>query len=335
MSKSQSSPSRTIDAIERQASAWMARIAAGQMTPADGAALRGWCRDDPAHQAALAAERRRWALLRAAAELSVERDPHAMQAPARPSVPASPVRRRLVTGGALGFATAAAAAALVHPPLGLWPSVDELRADHRTGIGERRRVDLNDDVSVELNTRTSVALRRDGTGVDGIELIAGEAAVDMRGDRHALVVQAGKGRLSAIGARFEVRGTPAGICVSCLSGRVEVAHAAGTIVLEAAHQLSYDDHALGRATRVADDTLARLSAWREGFLRFVDTPLGEVVDEINRYRAGQVVLLNRPLADRQVTGRFQIAALDRAIAQIQHSLGLGVRTLPGGLVLLS
>lgn len=332
MSISHPSQSRSSDAIERQARAWMACVTAGEMTQADGAALRRWCRADPAHEAAFSAARRRASLLRAAAELSAERAPYTSGASAAPP---SPPRRRLVIGGALGFATAAAAAALVHPPLGLWPSVDELRADHRTGIGERRRLALNDDVSVELNTRTSIALRRDGSGADGIELIAGEAAVDMRGTRHALVVQAGKGRLSAIGARFEVRGTRRGICVSCLSGRVEVAHAAGTLVLDAAHQVSYDDQSLGRAAPVGDDALARLSAWREGFLRFVDTPLGEVVDEINRYRAGQVVLLDRQLAGKQVTGRFQIAALDRAIAQMQHSLGLGVRTLPGGLVLLS
>ncbi|MDM0089998.1 MULTISPECIES: FecR domain-containing protein [unclassified Variovorax] len=315
-------PTPPRDAIARQARAWMDRVAAGEMTPADADALRRWCRADPAHQAAFASARRGWALLGAAGALSAAR------APQRAVVP-SPSRRWFV-GGGLGFATAAAAAAIVHPPLGLWPSIGELQADHRTGIGERRSVALGEGVRVELNTRTSIALRP-----DGIALIAGEAAVDLQGPRSRITVEAGRAQVSASDARFELRSGPEGICVSCLAGRVEVAHAAGARTLAAGQQLVYDARVLGPARAVDAGALSRLSAWREGYLRFVDTPLGEVVAEINRYRAGQVVLLDRQLAGRQVTGRFQIAALDRAIAQIQHSLGLGVRSLPGGLVLLS
>jgi transmembrane sensor len=313
---------RPSEAVAHQARAWMDRVAAGEMTPADGEALRRWCRADPAHQAALSEARRGWALLGAAGALSAARAPQR-------AVVRSPSRRWFI-GGGLGFATAAAAAAIVHPPLGLWPSIGELQADHRTGIGERRSVALGAGVRVELNTRTSIALRP-----DGIALIAGEAAIDMQGLDSRIAVEAGPGRVNAAGARFEVRRGPEGICVSCLAGRVEVAHAAGTRGLAAGQQLVYDAQVLGPVRVVDAGALARLSAWREGYLRFVDTPLGEVVAEINRYRAGQVLLLDRQLAGRQVTGRFQIASLDRAIAQIQHSLGLGVRSLPGGLVLLS
>jgi len=332
---SKPSPQPTSGAIERQALAWMGRVAAGRMTHADGVALRRWCQADPAHQAALAAARRRWELLRAAGEVSAARAPVAATRAVLP-------RRRLLLGGALGFTAAAAAAAAVHPPLGLWPSIDELRADHRTGPGERRSVALDPDVDIELNTRTSIILRGGGASSDGldagalgVELIAGEAAVDMRGTRRGIAVEAGRGRIAAKGARFALRRDADRVCVSCLEGRLELTHAGGSTVLETQQQLRYDDQARGPVTRLGGADLARLSAWREGFLRFVDTPLGEVVDEINRYRAGQVVLLNRQLAARQVTARFQIDALDRAIAQMQHSLGLGVRSLPGGVVLLS
>ncbi|MCY1378372.1 hypothetical protein D9M69_659990 [compost metagenome] len=60
-----------------------------------------------------------------------------------------------------------------------------------------------------------------------------------------------------------------------------------------------------------------------------------MVDELNRYRSGKLVLMNEQLAARPVTGRFQIRALDKAIAQIQQSFGLSARHLPGGVVLLS
>ncbi|RWA52387.1 hypothetical protein AU476_17980 [Cupriavidus sp. UYMSc13B] len=102
--------------------------------------------------------------------------------------------------------------------------------------------------------------------------------------------------------------------------------------LSARQQVAYDDRALARVVSVDD---ARMPAWREGYLRFADTPLRDVVDEINRYRSGKLVLMNEQLAARPVTGRFQIRALDKAIAQIRQSFGLGARHLPGGVVLLS
>lgn len=342
MTSFSSSPQQqSADAIERQALAWMGRVASGRMTQDDGAALRRWCQADPAHRAALAAARRRWELLRVAGERVA-----AQPAPASPPARVQDVQgargaggfapgRRAVLGGALGFTAAAAAAAMVHPPLGLWPSIDELRADHRTGIGERRSVVLTDDVSVELNTRTSIAMRGGATALAcAIELIAGEAAIDMRGTRQRITVDADAGRATAQGARFALRRSAGSVCVSCLEGRLEVTHPAGSAVLGPRQQLVYDERSLGAVTGVSVTELARRVAWREGYLRFVDTPLGEVIDEINRYRPGKVVLLDRQLAARKMTGRFQIAALDLAIAQLKHSLALDVRTLPGGVVLL-
>lgn len=330
----------------------MGRVAAGRMTHADGAAMRRWCEAHPAHRAALAAARRRWELLRAAGQV-VAAQPHAkvadVRAQVRAQVHVQPVRRfapgrRAVLGGALGFTAAAAAAAMVHPPLGLWPSIDELRADHRTGTGERRTVALADGAVVELNTRTGIAVRANVGGTGSIELIAGEAAIDLRGAHGRLAVEAGTGRVIAQGAQgaqgtqgtlFALRRGAASVFVSCLEGRLEVAHPAGTVQLAAREQLRYDDRALGSVSKLEGAELARRLAWREGYLRFVDTALGDVIDEINRYRPGQVVLLNERLAARPMTGRFQIGGLDLAIAQMKRSLGLTVRSLPGGVVLLS
>ncbi len=327
---------RGLSRVEREALRWARQIATGEMTHADGDALRRWCRADPAHAAAFASAQRRWEQLAAAGRLVLERDPDAARADARPAPAparrATPVRwqRRAFLGGALG-AAAATTAALIHPPLGLWPSARELRADYRTVAGEQRRLALAGDVTVELNTRTSIAVRQQGR-VPGIDLIAGETAIDMAEARHPFAVLAGAGRTIATRARFEVRHTTAGVCVTCLQGLVRVAHPAGMATLSARQQVAYDERALARVVSVDD---ARMPAWREGYLRFADTPLRDVVDELNRYRSGKLVLMNEQLAARPVTGRFQIRALDKAIAQIQQSFGLSARHLPGGVVLLS
>ncbi|WP_454741771.1 FecR family protein [Cupriavidus necator] len=319
---------RGLSRVERQALQWVRRIAAGRMTHGDGEALRQWCQDDPAHAAAFAAARRQWGELADAGKVVLARNPMAARPEARPS----PVhwQRRAFLGGAAGVA-AAATAALIHPPLGLWPSARELRADYRTEPGEQRHLALGQDVSVELNTRTSIAVSQRGR-VPGIDLIAGETAIDMADARQPFAVVAGAGRAVGARARFQVRHTANQVCVTCVQGLVQVAHPSGSVTLTARQQVVYDDRALARVVSL---DAANMPGWREGYLRFADTPLGDVVEEINRYRSGKLVLMAKSLAARPVTGRFQIRALDKAIAQIQQSFGLHARHLPGGVVLLS
>jgi transmembrane sensor len=78
-----------------------------------------------------------------------------------------------------------------------------------------------------------------------------------------------------------------------------------------------------------------VSAWRQGALVFNEVRLSEVVDEINRYRSGQVVLMKSSAQNYRVSGRFLIASLDSALSQIQGMFDLTGRSLPAGLYILS
>lgn len=332
---------RALTRIEREALRWVRRIGEGQMTQGDGDALRKWAGTSRAHSAAFAAARQQWAELADAGRLVLQREPLASRPESRERARPAPVQwqRRAFLGGAMG-AVAATGVALVHPPLGLWPSARELHADYRTVAGERRHLALADNVSVELNTRTSInasgnlagAGMRQRSRVPEINLITGETAIDMADTRQPFAVSAGAGRAVGSRARFEVRHTGGEVCVTCVHGLVQVSHPAGSVTLTAQQQMTYDDRAVTAAVNL---DAVNMPAWREGYLRFADTPLGEVIEEINRYRAGKLVLMAEQLAARPVTGRFQIRALDKAIAQIQHSFELTARKLPGGVVLLS
>ena len=132
-------------------------------------------------------------------------------------------------------------------------------------------------------------------------------------------------------AVFELRHTDGSVCVTCLSGAVEVALASGGATLAAAQRLVYDAAGLQPARALdADD----LPAWREGFLRFRQAPLAQVLDEINRYRSGRVILMAQSLAARPVSVRVELARLDTAIAQIRENFQLDATALPGGVLLL-
>ena len=54
-----------------------------------------------------------------------------------------------------------------------------------------------------------------------------------------------------------------------------------------------------------DADLAAISGWRRGVLEFNDVPLAQVVDEINRYRAGRILLMGDRLAGSRVQARFR------------------------------
>src|SRR5262249_20958118 len=134
---------------------------------------------------------------------------------------ASRVSRRTVLAG--GAAAAAAAGVLIiRPPLELWPSLAELSADHRTAIGEQQHLTLAEPVSLDLNTRTSIAVRSTEQA-NGIELIWGEAAVTVGNTaKKPFVVRAANGEMSTSLATFNVRRIDANVRLTCISGAVAV-----------------------------------------------------------------------------------------------------------------
>src|ERR1700736_1244718 len=190
------------ETLKKEAIAWLSLLSSGTATTADAEALRRWC-EDPAHRAAYAKAARVWEMLTPIAASAKARE----TAPLRPPSPAQPaIGRRAFLGGALAASAAGGAYAGVHPPLNLWPSLAELRADIRTGTGEQRRIEIAEGVGVELNTRSSIALRASSDGASHIELVAGEAVVAAGPSATGTcVVAAGVGRIVARNARVDVR----------------------------------------------------------------------------------------------------------------------------------
>ncbi|PZN26402.1 MAG: iron dicitrate transport regulator FecR [Proteobacteria bacterium] len=222
----------------------------------------------------------------------------------------------------------------VPPPLQLWPDWSSLTADLRTGIGEQRQIVLGA-VVVDLNTRTSINVRRADTGeVAALELVTGEAQVRLpSGLPLPFVVTAGAGEVTASGAaRFNVRATGPSVCVTCLEGAIELRRADRILVARAAQQITYSGSQEALMT-VADPAI--VTAWRERMLIFNDEPLTAVVDEINRYRPGRIIVTNAELGRRRVQAQVRLDQLAEVVELIRVGYGAKVTTLPAGIVLLS
>ena len=68
--------------------------------------------------------------------------------------------------------------------------------------------------------------------------------------------------------------------------------------------------------QVASVDLTRVQAWRYGRLVFDSAPLGEAVDDINRYGGRQVVLSDPALAGIKVSGVFHTTDPDAFVEAI-------------------
>lgn len=290
--------------LHGEARDWLVLLTSGQATVADAKALRQWCAQSPEHAQAFEQSKRLWQQLTPALTEA--------QAPRH-------FGRRAFLGGAL-----AASAALVMVHISVPGGFAGLSADYHTAVGEQRRVDLREGISLELNTQTRISRRE-----QGIELLEGEVEVQVV---QPLTVQAGAGWLSASQARFNVRNTDHSVCVTCIEGWLAVEVQGRSVRLDSGRQLTYDAAGLGPVVTV--DTEAVI-AWREQVLVFNNATLDTVIDEINRYRPGMLVLLNRELGKRRVQARFSLEQLPGVALLIRDAYGAKCTELPGGVVLLS
>lgn len=298
------------DNLHSEARDWLVLLTSGRATVADARALREWCAQSAEHAQAFEQAKVLWHNLRPAAE--------GLQAPRG-------FGRRAFLGGAIA---ASAAFLLVR---GTIPGGFEgLGADYITEVGQQRRFEPVQGVSLELNTQTRINQRAVSDGVQGFELVSGE--VEVQTARLPLAMQAGGGWLRASQARFNLRNTDQQVCVTCLDGAVEVDVEGRSLRLEPGQQLMYDARQVGSVQSV--DTAAVMN-WRQQVLVFNGATLSQTIDEINRYRPGMLLLLNRELGQRRVQARFSLDQLAGVALLIRDAYGVKCTELPGGVVVLS
>jgi len=321
--------------LHAQASAWLLRLRSGNMSSNEVQAFQRWCDENPQTEQLL---RDTWSSLRtAAAEIAQEEraSGNMWTGNAGRAHALRPGRRAFV-----GFAVAAGASWLaLRPPLQLWPALGDFAADYRTGTGEQRRVSLSQRVVVEMNTQTRLDILPARQALRGVDLLTGEAeivaaapSIGQSDPVRPIIVVAGVGRLQAQIARFNVRRTGNNVCVTCISGSVAFEHPRQRLTLVAAQQVAYDDQDVHPVSQVDPSAV---TAWRRGVLVFNGVPLAQVVDEINRYRRGKVILRNEALGENRMQAQFPIAKLDDVINMLGQLYGAHVTKLPGNIVLLS
>ncbi|MCU7645841.1 FecR family protein [Pseudomonas piscis] len=297
---------------ERQAisaaARWYAQLRSGTASEQEQAAWREWLAADPLHREA-------WAQMQALGE-QMSALPGGLAGSTLRGAGRS--RRQLMrnlvvlaSAGSLGW-------------LG-WrsDSAQQLLADYRTQVGERREARLADGSSLLLNTNTSVNVQFDGEQRK-VTLLWGEMLVSTGADslQRPFQVFTRHAKVLALGTRFLLRSDEHEDQVAVLEHAVQVSLGNGVAPrrVEAGQQLAFSARDFA-ALRPND---ASVGAWRQGSIIAIDRPLGELLADLSRYRRG-VLQCDPQIAGLKVSGAFPIDDTDRALAALQSGFSLQVK----------
>ncbi|CAM3935285.1 FecR domain-containing protein [Paracidovorax anthurii] len=303
--------------LRKAAIDWYLLLGSGTATEGDRLRWRQWLEGSPRHQEA-------WARMESMRAVLQSVPAHV----AAPALRARQDGRRSVLRLSAMVLTGGAAASLA------WPLAREdgwLRrwtADHRTDAGERRALVLEDGSRLVLNTRSSVNIAFDGQR-RLVRLVAGEISVQTAkapagrpAEPRPFLVQTPEGTVQALGTRFTVRSERGRSVVAVQQDRVvvRVDGLPGTAAVAAGEQLVFSRTALGTAQPASDG----VAAWEQGSLLASDMRLGDLVEELARYRPGYLAC-DPAAGDLRVSGAFPLDDTDRALSVLARSLPIQIR----------
>ncbi len=325
-------------AIRRQAADWIVKSDLG-FTSEDEETFSNWLSEDPRHNEAYERRLLIWEQFDQLKERSSETAESSDEGVSSIPMP----KNRWLRPGAL----TALAASLV---LGLfvWQSWNPLEKEGSLLLSQYEvapyyeRHALEDGSVVELNEGAQASV--DYTAKERlITLLSGEAHFTVAKDAsRPFVVVAGETRIKALGTAFNVQLGAKSVEVVVTEGRVwldPLADDQGLAPDEtapsspyelSAGQRSYISASVSSAPQqietVSEEEMAERLNWKSPTIEFIDSPLSEVVSELNRYNDIQIVIANAETAKHSITATISPKNLDRFRELVEGALDIQVDT---------
>lgn len=317
-------------ALSDQAIEQLVHLHSGRATEYDREAFKAWRLRSPDHETAASEAETLWhdlAGTQAASDHSAARarfDPGGSTATGiknpRPRLLLS--RRTVLTGGI------AASLAAVVVGSGVVGPVEGLFADYTTQPGELRKVELPDGSTALLNSATALSVEY-SSGERRLKLHSGEALFEVIADAaRPFTVNAVLGEVRAVGTVFSVRRDDGSVRVIVPEGTVEVTSndvSGGPKRVTVNQQTRFDAQGVDEPMEI---DVASATAWTRRKLIFNKRPLIEVVAELQRYRAGWIVIANKEIESLEVSGVFDLNEPGKALASLETILEVKVVRLP-------
>ena len=286
--------------VAEQAVHWLLEMQQGPLSPRQQQAWQQWIDAHSEH-------RRAWEhIQRVNSRLRVLSSPLAHAAL---NAPKSGSRRQaLKLLLILGAGSAVTWGMREHNPLPL------LLADYRSPVGQRRKISLGAGGQLQLNTASAADVPGDGL----IRLLEGEMLLTAT---QSFEVQTAQGLLKTQGARINVRQFAGRTQVALFEGRAELStQGRAPMLLPVARQLSFSATSVGEAKPLD----ANSGAWADGMLVAAHMRLGDFLDELGRYRRGQLHC-DAKVADLLISGTYPLDDSERILDLLEISLPVKVK----------
>jgi len=288
-------PRATDSAVEEQAAAWFLRLNADECTDEDRRKFDTWLGASERHEAEYRAFLRLWQRLDGLADTGL------------------PARKRRKSTGLPGLLAAFAVGAGIFFSA-LRPAVTEQTI--ATAIGETRHATLSDGSVVDVNANSRIVIAF-SDGARRIRVEQGEAVFVVAADpTRPFEVSAGAGTLRDIGTTFGVALTNNEASVSVIEGAVEIRLADGgaRAVVSGGERARYAERHISPPERFDAEAV---TAWRTGRFIFHNTPLDDVVRQMNLHHGRRTELGDPALERLRVSGVFNIADRDGLLAALE------------------
>lgn len=205
-------------------------------------------------------------------------------------------------------------------------------AEFSTALGERKHVALPDGSVIDLNSRSRLQVHYEKDR-RLIELSEGEAMFSVEHDAsRPFVVEAGSGKVTVTGTRFDVRRDVTQTRVAVEQGTVKVQghDAPDNEFINLTAGLGTHVDAQGKVAAAYAVNPAELTAWRGGKLVFNNARLSEVAAEVSRYREQPLTVSNPGVANLRLTSVFKSDNTDALLKALPNILPVAIRTLADG-----
>jgi len=313
-----------------EANTWILRIHSGLMSSQERREFEAWHARSPVHQGQFRDAERFWRALDGL-DGQVRREKH-------PTAPDDFVRHRafsLPSGLTLRsrWPAIAATVLIITTTILLWSLLTVRSNDYTTGTGEQKSVTLADGSTVLLNTHSAFSANL-SEHRRSLTLTQGEALFAVAHDtERPFEVTVDGWIVRAIGTTFNIDRHTDNMTVTVIEGAVRLLRDDQAWDIPAGYRITYDKHHIVNEPEPVN--VLKITGWRTGEFSFTDMPLSMIVEELNRYRPGRILIATAPLRDLRLSGSVSLNDPDHSLKMLQKVFQFRVTPLTSYLTVVS
>ena len=211
---------------------------------------------------------------------------------------------------------------------------------YKTATGEQKTLTLGDGSILKMNVKSTLSVRMSNKRRQ-VQMSEGEVFFVVAADTNRpFEVRTPNGMVRVLGTAFNVKSRSGRVAVDVERGHVLVKDApkgpgdmrAGGVTLVAGQGVDIDPS--GRLSRLRPSDMKQVLAWQNRQAVFKNTPLGEVLRELELYHDVRVKLAFPELEAKGITGTFDIGNLDQTLEVIIAAASLKAQREADGTIIL-